>query len=63
MHSMGRLQTMLLLGASATTIGAQSVLASETDNNVDNIVVTGARTTNTIEEIPNTTTVIRLEEI
>ena len=63
MHSMGRLQTLFLLGASATTIGAQTVFASETDNDVDNIVVTGARTTNTIEEIPNTTTVIRLEEI
>jgi vitamin B12 transporter len=30
---------------------------------VDNIVVTGVRTTDTLEEVPNVTTVIRLEEI
>ena len=63
MHSMGRLQIMFLLGVSVTTFGAQTVLASESDVDVDNIVVTGTRTTNAIEEIPNTTTVIRLEEI
>jgi outer membrane cobalamin receptor len=48
---------------SLTVIATVTALADEDEEDLDNIVVTGARTTNTIEEIPNTTTVIRLDEI
>jgi len=38
-------------------------VAAETEANVDNIVVTGSRTSDQLSEIPNTTSVIRLEEL
>jgi vitamin B12 transporter len=38
-------------------------VAAETAAEVDNIVVTGSRASNQLSEIPNTTTVIRLEEL
>jgi len=38
-------------------------VAAETETEVDNIVVTGSRTSDQLSEIPSTTTVIRLEEL
>jgi len=46
-----------------TLVFTSSVVAAETEAEVDNIVVTGSRTSDQLSEIPNTTTVIRLEEL
>ena len=56
-------RTTILLGMSATLVFAAPVLADETEDAVDNVVVTGTRATGILAEIPNTTTVIRLEKI
>lgn len=63
MHSIDRLQSVILVGISGIAIATATALAGEADIDVDNVVVTGTRTSNLIAEIPNTTTVIRLHEI
>ena len=57
-----RQRTFGLVSLLALILG-ELVIADESDDVVDNIVVTGARTTGILAEIPNTTTIIRLNEI
>ena len=59
MHSLGRLQRIFLVGMSVTVMSTVTALADQAGEDVDNIVVPGAGTTNTLEEIPNTTAAIR----
>ena len=54
---------VILLGMSTTLIFAGSVFAEEVADTVDNILVSGTRTTDILDEIPSTTAVINLEEI
>ncbi|NOX68290.1 MAG: TonB-dependent receptor [Gammaproteobacteria bacterium] len=55
-----RLQTVLLFAAGFVVMATAPVVAEEA---VDNIVVTGARTTDELSEISNTTSVVRRAEI
>lgn len=57
------LQTILLLGMSLIFTYTGTVFAAATDEEFDNIFVTGTRTTEILAEVPNATTVIRLDEI
>ena len=57
------MRRIILIGMGATLIFASSVFAGEEADAVDNIVVTGTRTTDILAEIPSTTSVINLEEI
>jgi outer membrane cobalamin receptor len=59
----GLLRSIIVIATGVAAILAGPVFADETDDAVDNIVVTGARTTDNLAEIPSATTVIRLEEI
>ncbi len=58
-----RLRILHWLVCGLTTLVAVPVNADEAEDVVDNIVVTGTRTSNVLSEIPNTTTVIDLTEI
>jgi vitamin B12 transporter len=49
--------------AGALLLFCMPTLADDVPQNVDTIVVTGSRSTDQLEEIPNTTTVILLEEL
>lgn len=49
--------------AGLLAVAAAAQTAEPTDVSVDNIVVTGVRTTENLSEVPNATTVIRLDEI
>lgn len=59
-HVLHHVRAILLPAASWTLMAAVPAVAEEP---VDNIVVTGARTTDILSEIPNSTTVIRRAEI
>jgi len=58
-----RRRNLVSLGLTIAIIGAGPVVAQDAEESVDNIVVTGARTTNILADIPNATTVINLAEI
>ena len=60
MVSLDRLQRIFLVGMSPTVIDTVIAPADQSDENIDNILVPGARMTNTLDEIPNTTVVMRL---
>ena len=59
----GRLRNVLLLGLGLSATSAGFAHAEPADAAMDTIVVTGTRASEVLAEIPNTTTVIRLEEI
>jgi len=59
----GRVRNLVSLALTVAVFGAGPAIAQDADEPVDNIVVTGARTTNVLAEIPNATTVINLAEI
>ena len=51
------------LVASVLMILSTLVFAEDTTSSIDTIVVTGSRSTDQLDEIPNTTTVIFLEDL
>lgn len=55
--------TLALITLLAMSAHAEEVADEEAADKVDNIVVTGTRATDLLSEIPNTTTVIQLEEL
>lgn len=57
------MRRIILVGISVTAIIAGPVFGEETQDAVDNIVVTGIRTTDILAEIPSAMSVIRLDEI
>ena len=59
-HPLKRLQRIVLVGMSPIFTGTVAAPADNTDEDVDNSVVTGAATTNALEKFPNTTAVMRL---